>query len=33
LLEELRENFDAGLKSEEQKNDFDVLVATDSISE
>ncbi|GHV05610.1 ATP-dependent helicase [Spirochaetia bacterium] len=30
---EIKENFDAGYKSEHQKNDYDVLVATDAISE
>jgi superfamily II DNA or RNA helicase len=29
----IKANFDAGLKPESQKNDFDVLVATDAISE
>lgn len=29
----IRENFDAGLESSQQKNDYDVLVATDAISE
>lgn len=29
----IKVNFDAGLQSSEQKNDFDVLVATDAISE
>lgn len=29
----IRANFDAGLKIEDQKNDYDVLVATDAISE
>lgn len=31
--EEIRKNFDAGYKVEDQKNDYDVLVATDAISE
>lgn len=31
--EEVIANFDAGLKTENQKNDFDVLVASDAISE
>lgn len=31
--EEIRQNFDAGYKAEDQKNDYDVLVATDAISE
>ena len=31
--EEIRQNFDAGYKVEDQKNDYDVLVATDAISE
>jgi superfamily II DNA or RNA helicase len=31
--EEIRRNFDAGYKVEDQKNDYDVLVATDAISE
>jgi superfamily II DNA or RNA helicase len=30
---EIKENFDAGYKREYQKNDYDVLVATDAISE
>ncbi|MDR1896453.1 MAG: SWF/SNF helicase family protein, partial [Prevotellaceae bacterium] len=30
---EIKENFDAGYKLEQQKNDYDVLVATDAISE
>ena len=30
---EVRENFDAGLPKEKQKNDYEVLVATDAISE
>ncbi len=29
----IRENFDAGLKKSEQKNDYDMLIATDAISE
>lgn len=29
----VRENFDAGLDVQEQKNDFDVLIATDALSE
>ncbi|HDP97581.1 MAG TPA: helicase, partial [bacterium] len=29
----IRENFDAGLPKDEQKNDFDILIATDAISE
>lgn len=29
----VRENFDAGLDIQEQKNDFDVLIATDALSE
>jgi superfamily II DNA or RNA helicase len=29
----IKANFDAGIKAENQKNDFDVLVATDAISE
>ncbi len=31
--EVIRQNFDAGLKESQQKNDFDVIVATDAISE
>lgn len=31
--EEIRQNFDAGYKVEDQKDDYDVLVATDAISE
>ena len=29
----IKENFDAGLKIEKQKNDYDILIATDAISE
>jgi len=29
----IRENFDAGLPKDEQKNDYDILIATDAISE
>jgi superfamily II DNA or RNA helicase/HKD family nuclease len=29
----IKENFDAGIRIEKQKNDFDVLIATDAISE
>lgn len=29
----IRENFDAGIKQSDQKNDYDILVATDAISE
>lgn len=31
--EEVRANFDAGIPEKEQRNDFDVLIATDAISE
>jgi superfamily II DNA or RNA helicase/HKD family nuclease len=31
--EELKQNFDAGIKEELQKNDYDILVATDALSE
>lgn len=31
--EELKQNFDAGIKDELQKNDYDILVATDALSE
>ena len=33
LIKELRENFDAWLKIENQSDDYDIVVATDSISE
>lgn len=33
LIKELRENFDAWLKIEHQSDDYDIVVATDSISE
>ena len=29
----IKDNFDAGLKADQQKNDYDILVATDAISE
>lgn len=29
----IRENFDAGIKAVDQKNDYDILIATDAISE
>jgi len=32
-LKEIRENFDASLREEEQKNDYDILVSTDKLSE
>ncbi len=32
-LKEIRENFDASLKKEEQKDDYDILVSTDKLSE
>ncbi len=32
-LKEIRENFDASLKKEKQKNDYDILVSTDKLSE
>lgn len=31
--EELKQNFDAGIKQDLQKNDYDILVATDALSE
>jgi superfamily II DNA or RNA helicase len=33
LKETVRQNFDAGLPLDQQKNDFDIIVATDAISE
>lgn len=33
LQEEIRLNFDAGVNEEKRKNDYDVLIATDAISE
>lgn len=31
--EEIRLNFDAGVLSEDQSDDYDILIATDAISE
>lgn len=33
IKQTLKENFDAGLETEKQKNEYDILLATDSISE